>query len=521
MSVASVSTNAGTILNGESYPDWSGGNEAGFNAKLMEMLSFTPTQVLNGTQTTSDNGIHWNFTTTVGSTTYPFDFVPSDKDFTITYTVKATDSSGQGNTASNGNAVDNDTHTITITIHGTNDAGSLVAESVMTNEDTNLSGNVFTNAIQDPDAGQALAVTTFTIGGMAGTYNAGNSVNVTSGGTTIGTLVLNADGSYTFNPAQHYSGAVPQITYGATSGGDSVGTSTLDITVNPVSDRPITGANITVTTDEDTAVALSDNNTRWKLPIITDNTDLNGAATDGDWPERLGLLKLYGLKAGTKIQDGSGNELYAATSDSEITIKIVADDGSSPYAPDGKPYHTADAHTADATLTLTRTQFEALKILPKENSSTDLNLTLEAREYEVDNNGNPPSGAQGAVSFQNIEVMVAPITDSDNFNLTAGTSPGGNEDDAINLKNAFTFTQSVDADQSEHYTLNFSCDNDERVELKFQNGGWQSLAEFNNANHDFTGGSFPDVYIRTKGNDSRDITNLKLKLTAQDHDEDP
>ncbi len=152
MSVESVSTNAGTILNGEEYPF--GGDEAGFNAKLMEMLSFTNAQVLDGTQTGNDHGIAWNFTTTVDSTTYPFDFIPAAEDFTITYTVKATDSSGQGNTASNGNEVDNDTHTITITIHGVNDTGSLHAESVTTNEDTNLSGNVFTNATQDPDAGR-------------------------------------------------------------------------------------------------------------------------------------------------------------------------------------------------------------------------------------------------------------------------------------------------------------------------------------------------------------------------------
>ncbi|PIE44488.1 MAG: hypothetical protein CSA50_00100, partial [Gammaproteobacteria bacterium] len=523
MSVASVSTTAADILGTESYPF--GGDEAGFNTKLMEMLTFTNDQVLGDTQTAIAGGIAWNFTTKVG-TTYPFDFVPPGDDFVITYTVKATDSSGQGNTASGGNEIDNDTHTITITIHGTNDTGILSAETVSTNEDTELSGNVFANATQDPDAGQELAVTTFTIDG-AGPYDAGVSVDVTSGANTIGTLVLNADGSYTFDPEQHYSGPVPQITYAATSGGADVGNSTLGITVNPVSDLPGMGNAYSIDgINEDTSVALASGTgaAQWKLPTITDNVDQNGVATGGDWSERLGLLKLSGVPVGATITSDDGIS-HVVQSTSDILIKIVADDGSA-YTSNGKPYHTAEAQAANATLTLTKAQFDALQIQPPTNSSKDLKLTLTATEYEVNADGTiyePTSGNDiaGATSTQDITIAVVPVAD-DNFTLTAGTVPSDkNEDSEISLQNAFNFARATGQDDSEHYRLQFACDNESRVELKF-NGtdGWLSVSDFNDKNYDFTGDLFPDVKIRTIGNDSRDITGLNLTLAAVDYDDD-
>ncbi len=512
MSVASVSTNAGDILGNEPYPAWSS-DETAFNAKLIEMLSFTNPQVLDGTQTTNDHGIYWNFTTTVGDTTYPFDFVPEGKDFEITYTVKATDSSGQGNTASDGNESDNDTHTITITIHGTNDTGSLHAESVTVDEDKNLRGNVFDNAIQDPDAGEELAVTTtFSIAGMDGTHNTGVPVNVTVDGTKIGELVLKTDGSYTFKPALHYSGPVPQITYGATSGGVDVGTSTLDITVRPISDKPTMGDDFTVTTPEDTAVALN-GDTNWTLPRITDAIDLNGADNEGDWPERLGLLKLSGLTRGTTILHGDGSVAYDGHS-SAIFIKIV--DSSLPN------YHTTTAQNATATLTLTKAQFEALKILPEPNSSKDLHLTLTVNEIEVGADGNKVrpwyTGQNGS---QNITVKVTPVTDD--FTLEKkDVTFNGDEDGSIKINDAFTFNVGPDKDGSERYTLNFSSAEDlSHVRFRVGDSGpWKTLTEFNNTTF-FDGNTpMPDIYVRTVTNDSRDIKGLKLTVTAQDHDED-
>ncbi len=363
--------------------------------------------------------------------------------------------------------------------------------------------------------GEELAVTTFTIDGMAGTNNAGDSVNVTSGGNTIGTLVLNSNGSYTFTPAENYSGSVPQITYSATSGGEGVGTSTLDITVKPISDAPVMGTNedteVTVTTNEDTAVALNGDND-WTLPTINDNSNNNGT-DNGGFNERLGLLKLSGLTAGTKILDGNDNELYAATDGSEITIKIT----------DVTDYHINDAGTA--TLELTQAQFEALQILPKANSSTDMtDIQLSATEYEVDAAGNVIATAGSKTSTQDIDIKVAPVTDD--FTLTKETVTfSGDEDNFIKINDAFTFTKSADQDGSERYTLNFSSntgDNNDLSHVRFRvgdSGDWKTLDEFNGTYFDGDD-SMPDIYVRTIANDSRDIKGLTLTVTAQDHDQD-
>ncbi len=511
MSVASVSTNATTILGGEPYPF--GGDQAGFNAKLMEMLSFTNTQVLDGTQTTSDNGIHWNFTTKVGATTYPFDFVPAGDSFTITYTVKATDSSGQGNTANGGNEVDNDTHTITITITGTNDTGSLVAESVTTNEDTNLSGDVFANATQDPDAGEELAVTTFSINGT--TYNAGQTATITSGGTTIGTLVLNTDGSYTFDPANNYSGPVPTITYAATSGNDSVGTSTLDITVNPVSDAPGMGGDVSVETFEDTAVALN-TDADWQLPTITDATDLNGAGTDGDWPERLGLLELSGVPDGAVLS--YGGSAYTATG-SAITIEIT----------DVADYHINNPGTA--TLSMTQAEFEALQITPPKDAHQDMmSLTLTATEYEVDGSGNKLAGVNGATATQQIDVEVKAVTDD--VDLKIDGSDHATQADAYDINLPEDTATNLKGLLSANYE---DTDGSEQRSIKITNAPGNADIVVNGvtiaggSSHSFDAGGlststnindFPDLNIQAGEHISGDINGIKVELVAEDTDSD-
>ncbi|WP_227656815.1 cadherin-like domain-containing protein, partial [Aeromonas hydrophila] len=53
----------------------------------------------------------------------------------------------------------------------------------------------------------------------------------------VGTLLVNADGSYQFTPATNYDGPVPAVSYTVTDGTDSV-QSILTITITPV-DEPV------------------------------------------------------------------------------------------------------------------------------------------------------------------------------------------------------------------------------------------------------------------------------------------
>ncbi|MFH4802662.1 tandem-95 repeat protein [Vibrio diabolicus] len=99
-----------------------------------------------------------------------------------------------------------------------------------TNEDNSLQGNVLRN---DSDDDNLLIVDHITINGTD--YAVGENVSLTSG-----TLLVNQDGSYVFEPTEHWSGDVPLINYTTNTGA----TNTLDINVVAVADAPAITINV-------------------------------------------------------------------------------------------------------------------------------------------------------------------------------------------------------------------------------------------------------------------------------------
>ncbi|WP_353392993.1 Ig-like domain-containing protein, partial [Hydrogenophaga sp. 5NK40-0174] len=152
---------------------------------------------------------------------------------TFTYTV--TDPSGETATT-----------TLTIVVNGANDAPVAVDDSEVTPPDTPVSGNVLGND-SDPD-GDTLTVTEFTVGGT--TYPAGTTVTLPS----VGELIVNPDGSYTFTPEPGFEGSVPPVTYTVTDGADTA-TADLTLLVDGVDDPPI-AVNDTVVGQEDEPVTF-------------------------------------------------------------------------------------------------------------------------------------------------------------------------------------------------------------------------------------------------------------------------
>ncbi|WP_165736430.1 Ig-like domain-containing protein, partial [Pseudoalteromonas sp. C8] len=119
-----------------------------------------------------------------------------------------------------------------------NDAPDAVDDGpVEVTEDTPATGNVLTN---DSDAeGAALTLTQFVIDGDATIYNAGDTATLTG----VGTLIINANGSYTFTPTPDYNGPVPSATYTVSDGtgeANESSTAVLSFTdVIAVDDAPI------------------------------------------------------------------------------------------------------------------------------------------------------------------------------------------------------------------------------------------------------------------------------------------
>ncbi|EGT3628060.1 retention module-containing protein, partial [Morganella morganii] len=128
--------------------------------------------------------------------------------------------------------------TLTINISPVDDASVLVNDSNTVDEDTPATGNVLDN---DSDVDSSLSVVSFEVGGT--TYAAGTEVTLEGG-----TLVLNADGSYTFTPNENWNGQVPVITYTTNTGASA----TLTINISPVDDASVL-VNDSNTVDEDTA----------------------------------------------------------------------------------------------------------------------------------------------------------------------------------------------------------------------------------------------------------------------------
>ncbi|MES2650082.1 MAG: tandem-95 repeat protein, partial [Bacteroidota bacterium] len=147
----------------------------------------------------------------------------------ITYTI----SDGNGGNASS---------TLSLTVNQTNVAPVPVANTNTMLEDgtainvaaaaSGVTGGLLAN---DTDANNdVLTITNFTVNGVVGNQTIGGSGYAI---TNVGTIIINANGSYSFTPLANYNGAVSQITYTVFDGTTSA-TSTLDITVTPVNDVP-------------------------------------------------------------------------------------------------------------------------------------------------------------------------------------------------------------------------------------------------------------------------------------------
>ncbi|WP_374568230.1 Ig-like domain-containing protein [Ideonella sp.] len=129
--------------------------------------------------------------------------------------------------------------TLNVTVTAVDDASVLAADTKTVAEDTAATGNVLSN---DTDIDSALTVASFTVTGVAGTFNAGQTATIAG----VGTLALNANGDYTFTPVADWNGAVPQVTYTTNTGSSS----TLNVTVTSVNDAPASAGGAVIGTED-------------------------------------------------------------------------------------------------------------------------------------------------------------------------------------------------------------------------------------------------------------------------------
>ncbi|WP_154862443.1 beta strand repeat-containing protein, partial [Pseudomonas fluorescens] len=256
---------------------------------------------------------------------------------TVSYTV--TDGSGS-----------NVTSTLTINVTPVDDSFSDLSESVTTNEDTAVTGNVLTgtSSVDGP-----VSVVNFTIDGVAGTFTAGQTATIAN----VGSLVIGANGTYTFTPDANYNGSVPTVSYTVTDGSGSNVTSTLTINVTPVDDS-FTDLSENVTTNEDTAVTGS---------VLTGTSSVDGPVSvvnftiDGVSGTFTAGQTATIANVGTLVIGANGTYTFTPAANYNGTVPTVS-------------YTVTDGSGSNVTSTLT------INVTPVDDSFTDLSESVSTNE---------------------------------------------------------------------------------------------------------------------------------------------
>ncbi|MGE6651535.1 retention module-containing protein, partial [Shewanella colwelliana] len=168
--------------------------------------------------------------------------------------------------------------TLTIEVTPVDDASVLANDSNTIAEDTVATGNVLDN---DSDIDSDLSVVSFTVNGE--TVAAGTTVEVEGG-----SLVINADGTYTFTPNDNWNGSVPVITYTTNTGASA----TLTIEVTPV---------------DDASVLANDSNTIAEDTVATGNVLDNDSDIDSDLSVVSFTVNGETVAAGTTVEVEGGS----------------------------------------------------------------------------------------------------------------------------------------------------------------------------------------------------------------------
>ncbi|MCJ8308110.1 MAG: Ig-like domain-containing protein [Hyphomicrobiales bacterium] len=152
----------------------------------------------------------------------------------VTYTID------DGSGAAPGPNGPTDTAPVIFTFTAVNDDPTATGANPTTNEDTPVSGSV---TLADPDlpAGPDVLVASLDIGPGSAPNN--------------GSVIVNADGSYTYTPNPDFNGTDTFTIYVEDGQGGST-TTTITVTVTPVNDAPVAAADV-ATTPEDTPLIVN------------------------------------------------------------------------------------------------------------------------------------------------------------------------------------------------------------------------------------------------------------------------
>lgn len=239
-----------------------------------------------------------------------------------------------------------DSATVTVTVSNVNDAPVAAGDTGSTDEDSALvvgaSDGLLAND-SDVDGDSLTAAL--------------------EDGPSHGTVVLDADGSYSYTPAADYYGT-DSFTYRANDGAVSSGVATVTLTVAPVNDAPVAD-------DESLTVA---EDSQGSVDVLLGDTDVEGDA--------LALTAVTEGEHGTVVDNGDGTVTYTPDADyagaDSFTYTVCDDHATTPTS-------SAGCDTAMVEVTVTPVN-DAPVVTAGDAASTDEGtaVTITATFTDVD-----------------------------------------------------------------------------------------------------------------------------------------
>jgi RHS repeat-associated protein len=197
----------------------------------------------------------------------------------------------------NDGELDSAVATVSLSIAPVNDPPVAVNDVFATNEDTALVVSAPQGVLANDSDVDSATLTALLVGGPS-----------------HGTVLLNADGSFTYTPAANFNGT-DSFTYKANDGELDSAVATVSLSIGPVNDPPVAG-NDSFTTNEDTALVVSA-----PQGVLANDSDVDSAT--------LTALLVGGPSHGTVVLNADGSFTYtpAANFNGTDSFTYKANDG--------------------------------------------------------------------------------------------------------------------------------------------------------------------------------------------------
>ncbi|QTM65150.2 Ig-like domain-containing protein [Shewanella decolorationis] len=354
------------------------------------------------------------------------------------------------------------TATLTINITPVDDPSVLANDTNTVDENTVATGNVLDN---DSDVDNELSVTSFTVNGQ--TVAAGTTVTLEGG-----SLVINADGSYTFTPNEFWNGQVPVITYTTNTGS----TATLTINITPVANG---GPSVTITTDTNNDGFISNEELGGATEV---NVTIGLEGTGANAGDTLTVNGVDYILTQEDIDNGFVNLTLPASAEGEtITVVATITDSAGNTSPEGSdsavldttgPVITVSApdDTQDTTPTITGTtdappgstitivvtdstgaqQTLTTTVNPDGTYAVDVTNPIAEGGYTAEASVTDPAGNTGKASDNgSVDTQIDQDGDGNTVAITAITEDtGSSSSDFITNDNTLIFKGTVDLDDN-------------------------------------------------------------------------